>query len=205
MKSLKLILFLCVATFAARAEPSTKAGNYTLQEGDIVFQSIPHNPLVDLIEGATGSPYSHCGIVQRTARGWNVIEALSLVTETPLQSWIARGRAGRFTVYRLKPEYRTKIPAMLAAARTYEGLPYDIRYEFDDAKLYCSELVFKAFRKATGEALGRLQKLAELNWKPYVAIIRAIEGGSVPLDREMITPRAITEAPQLEKVAADQS
>ena len=38
---------------------------YMPRDGDVVFQSLPHNPLVNAIEGATNSRFSHCGIVAR--------------------------------------------------------------------------------------------------------------------------------------------
>ncbi|MBI1852820.1 MAG: hypothetical protein HYR85_20965 [Planctomycetes bacterium] len=72
-------------------------------------------------------------------------------------------------------------------------------YSMDDDAIYCSELVFKAFKNATGEPLGATQRLSALDWPPFVALIRRLEG-TVPLDREMITPRALSEAPQLREV-----
>ncbi len=50
---------------------------YAPREGDVVFQSLPHGDLVDAIEGITHSPYSHCGVVLRDAKGqWVVIESI---------------------------------------------------------------------------------------------------------------------------------
>lgn len=175
-------------------------GEYAPQEGDIAFQTLPHNALNDMIEGSTGSPYTHCGILHRAGSEWKVIEAIGPVKETSITAWQMQGREGHFTVYRLKAKYRDKIPAFIKAAQGYEGLPYDIHYEMDDKAIYCSELVYKAFRQATGEEIGHLQKVRELKWQPYEAVIKQIEGGTVPLDRVLITPRSVTEAPQLEKV-----
>ena len=70
----------------------------------------------------------------------------------------------------------------------------------DDEKIYCSELLYKAVRDATGKELGKSRKLGELNWQPYEKVIRHIENGSLPLDREMITPRDFSEAPELREV-----
>ena len=53
-------------------------------------------------------------------------------------------------------------------------------------------------RRAKNE--GKLAKLGDLNWRPYVATIRKYEGGDPPLDREMITPIDLSKAPQLQKV-----
>ena len=175
-------------------------GGYQPVGGDVVFQSFPHDPLTDTIEGVSQSPYSHCGIVLRENGNWSVIEAVGPVMITPLEDWVARGRGHAFAVYRLREKYRKLTPQMIEAAKTFLGRPYDIHYAMGDDKIYCSELVFKAFRKASGEDPGKLQKLGDLNWKPYEVFIRKIEEGQLPLDREMITPRELYEAPQLEKI-----
>jgi hypothetical protein len=181
-----------------RSYASSALAGYEPQAGDIVFQSFPHSPLTDMIEGITQSGYSHCGIVAQEKGQWNVIEAVGPVREIPLDQWIRQGREGGFAAYRLKPAHANDIAVFVHAAKAYMGRPYDIRYEMDDAKIYCSELVFKAFRKAVHQDLGHLVKLRELNWKPYSALIEEIEGGPLPLDREIITPRSIATAEQLQ-------
>jgi hypothetical protein len=173
--------------------------DYKVREGDIVFQSLPHSPLVDTIEGATLSPYSHCGIVAGSDGRWVVIEAIGPVKETPLPRWIAQGRGEWFAAYRLDPAFSAQIPAIVSAARRYLGRPYDIHYQFDDERIYCSELVFKAIKEASGRSVGKIQRLGDLNWQPYAEYISSIEMG-IPLEREMITPRALAEAPELTKV-----
>lgn len=175
------------------------AAEYIPQEGDIVFQSLPHNEVIDAIEGCTGSPYSHCGIVVKNKRGWWVLEAIGPVQEGPLTRWIAQGRDRQFAVYRLKPEHQPKVSPMIEAARKFLGRPYDIQYELDDAKIYCSELVYKAWLATTGEKMGKTVKLGDLNWKPHEPVIRAITNG-LPLERVMITPRDLATAKQLESV-----
>ena len=191
---------ICIIALAVVFFASACDGQYAPQEGDVAFQSLPHNPLIDMIEGSTGSPYSHCGILHQVGSEWKVIEAIGPVKETSITAWEMQGRDGRFTVYRLKSKYRDKIADFIKAAQGYEGLPYDIHYDMDDKAIYCSELIYKAFRKATGEELGHLQKLSELKWQPYEPVIKQIEGGTVPLDRLIITPRCLSEATQLEKV-----
>ena len=49
---------------------------YAVQEGDILFQPLPHGALVDAIEGVSVSIYSHCGIVVRKDGAWFVLEAI---------------------------------------------------------------------------------------------------------------------------------
>jgi len=113
---------------------------YSPREGDIVFQSLPHEELVDAIEGVTHSPYSHCGVVLRRDNKWIVVEAIMDVHETPLLQWMQRGRKAGVAVYRLTPKYTTIIPEFKKHLISYEGLPYDYDYEMSDKAIYCSEL-----------------------------------------------------------------
>jgi len=174
-------------------------GAYQPEEGDLYFQSLPQNAVVNAIEGASESPYSHCGILVQKVDKWFVLEAIGPVKETPLAKWIKQARDKHYDVFRLEAEHKGKIPAFIKAARKYMGRPYDIRYRMDDEKIYCSELIFKGYRDATGESLGKLVKFGDLKWVRHTPVILAIEG-NIPLNRIMITPRHLSEAKQLEKV-----
>ena len=48
-------------------------------------------------------------------------------------------------------------------------------------------------------------KLGDLKWRPYQQIIERLEGGPAPVEREMITPRDLAAAEQLERVAGSDS
>ncbi len=174
--------------------------SYSPQQGDIIFQSMPRTGLVVAIEGCTHSPYSHCGVVLHKNNEWIVAEAVGPVKDTPLFNWIRRGRGSKFAVYRLRKNEQKHVPEFIRALDNYYGRPYDIRYRMDDDLIYCSELIFKAFRDATGKELGQLVTLGELDWKPYAKIIREIEGAPSPLERVMITPAHLSRASELEKV-----
>lgn len=171
-----------------------------IREGDVVFQSLS-GPVCEMIEGATGSPYSHCGIMVRGAGGGlAVLEALGWVRERPLDEWIAGGRGMRIAVYRFSDQQRGEIPAVIKACRMYSGRPYDIRYRMDDARIYCSELIYKGVRDATGREMAPLVRLCDLDWQPHRRIIEEIEGGEPPLEREMITPHDLAASKDLELV-----
>lgn len=191
---------LVLPLLAVAARPYVAHLRYQPRVGDVVFQSLPYGPLVVAIEGATDSPYSHCGLVARRGNRWVVIEAYRGVEETPLMTWLARGRDGAFAAYRLRPADEPFIPEMVERARELLGRPYDARYRWDDEKIYCSELVSKAFERATGRPLGKRVRLGSLRWQPYRATIERIEQGPVPLDREMITPRDLAAAEELRLV-----
>src|SRR5438132_8770895 len=111
-------VFLHLIVAQQSAATSNFAG-YSPKPGDIVFQSFPHSPLTDMIEGVTESAYSHCGIVAQKKGQWKVIEAVGPVREVPLTDWIQQGRERAFAVYRLKQTYSAEIPAFLQAAEEY--------------------------------------------------------------------------------------
>ena len=173
---------------------------YSPKAGDLVFQSLPSNPLVIAIEGATRSSYSHCGIVVRTDDGWEVLEAIGPVRRTRLFKWVHRGREGRFSVYRIKDLPSEQIKKFISSAESHIGKPYDPRYRMDDESIYCSELIWKAYLSATGKELGAPITLGELNWEPFQECIRHYEQGDPPLKRRIITPVAITRHASLEQV-----
>lgn len=195
------MLLFSVAIAAACPSAFAAESNYAPREGDLLFQALPHGDLVDAIEGASHSAYSHVGIVVQKSGQWFVREAIGPVIDTPLAAWVSRGRYSQaFDAYRLKPAWQTSIPKIIKATEPFLGRPYDHRYRMDDEAIYCSELVYKAMLSATGVRLGQLQKLGDIDWKPYQSTIEKYEGGAVPLDREMITPRAMSEAEGLERV-----
>lgn len=175
---------------------------YSPQEGDVVFQSLPHGDLVDAIEGITHSPYSHCGVVLLNDKNqWVVIESIFDVHETPLFLWMFRGRGGDFAAYRLDSKYSPLIPEFKKDLLSYMGRPYDFDYDMTNGlAVYCSDLVYLTFDKASGEKMGKLEKLGDLDWKPYEHFIQSEQGGKLPLDRVMITPASLARAPELHEV-----
>jgi hypothetical protein len=201
--SMVIGLVVIAAGLVCCAAPAAKNVEvYEAREGDVIFQSLPEGPVVAMIEGATGSRYSHCGIVAWDGEGWVVWEALGKVHATPMKDFLGRGREGFYEVYRFKPgEDKELAQKVVAGAKGYAGREYDFRYRMDDENIYCSELIYKAYQGVTGKPVGKLVKVKELNWRPYEKTIRMLEGdGSLPLEREMITPRDLAGAGELERV-----
>ena len=200
-----LALLALAFVLPACSGSSNRSATYQPMEGDILFQSLPNEPgmdLVDAIEGSTGSPYSHCGMVFKDGDEWKVIEAIGPVKETHLDDYIGRGRSQKVWAYRFESEDKRKhVPAALEAMRQDLGKPYDARYRFDSEAIYCSELIFRGWKSATGEDLGKVVKLGDLKWQKYKPVIEAIEGaGNLPLEREMITPRDMAKVPGLKLI-----
>ncbi len=179
-----------------------QSSSYKPQEGDFVFQSLPKNELVAAIEGASQSHYSHVGLVIRKHEQLYVREAVgAMVHDTPLSAWEERGRLNHsFDAFRLKTEFQKFVPQLIKESEAFLGRPYDYKYDMDDQAIYCSELLYKSMLNASGIRLGKTQKLGDLKWTGYKATIEKYEGGAVPLDREMITPKALSQANQLEQV-----
>lgn len=176
---------------------------YAPKNGDIIFQSLKPSPLVIAIEGVTESSFSHCGIVFSEGNEFYVCEAFGSVEVTPLKEFLKRGREEGFAVYRLQKQHQKHIPSIINAAKSFLGHPYDVRYRMDDEKIYCSELIYKAWLTASPkQPIGRMRKLGDMNWQPYEETIRYFEQGPVPLDREMITPVDLALAEEFELLAA---
>ena len=173
--------------------------NIDSQEGDFIFQNI-HGEIFRVIQDVTGNPITHCGIIVKKDNKFFVLEAIGPVKLTPLNAWIHRGIGSQFTIARLKRYFRNQIPHIIESAYHYLNRPYDIQYEWDDKKIYCSELIYKAVRDATGLRLTEFRRLGDMNWKPHETFIRKISGGKLPLENMMIIPGDLAKSEMVETV-----
>lgn len=197
--SLLLLLFAGACNNGGSTQGRTP---FVYHEGDIIFQSLPRNPLVRAIEGTTKSDWSHCGVIMKERGEWVVYEALGTVRRTPLAEWIRRGRSGgKFEVCRLKSDIVFDVEKLRRGLQPFLGKAYDFHYAPDDSEIYCSELVYKAYERSQDIKIGTWQALGALDWKPFESFILTIEP-SVPLERMMITPVALTRSGLVERVHA---
>ena len=72
-----------------------------LKDGDIVFHTSRSAQSI-AVQRATGSRYSHMGIVLMRGGKPYVFEAVSTVRYTPLAQWTASGNGGPYVVKRLR-------------------------------------------------------------------------------------------------------
>lgn len=144
---------ILVAGIAFAAQSSAQVNNYNLKEGDIVLQKIPCGGLCDaIIETTPCAPdrmFNHCGIVHYEGNVAYVIEAIGKkVQQSLLDSFLRReGDAEVLYVARLKQQYASYIEPAVKKAVIYLGTPYDDAFVPGDDALYCSELVYKVFKK----------------------------------------------------------
>jgi len=196
MKSSKLIivLFLLIGGLlpgCIKKKPVIDLSKYDFQDGDILLQHIP-SYLCSVIADVSQSQYSHCGIIVKKGSRTFVLEAIGPVRYTPISRWISRGVQNRFTQIRPINLSRDQIQLAILEAEKMLGRPYDLRYDMDEQKIYCSELIYKAYQRGCQIEIGEQETLGSLNWKPHEQFIRHLEGGGLPLNRVMVTPESLT-------------
>jgi hypothetical protein len=171
----------------------------SLKEGDILFQT-SRSGQSRAIQLATHSQYSHCGILYKMEGKYYVFEAVQPVRTTPLQDWVQRGKEGRFAIRRLRNSETILTPSVLLkmrkAGQPMAGRSYDLQFSWTDRRLYCSELVWKIYRHATGLELGRLQKLRDFDLSQHAVKRKLAQryGNRIPLDEPLISPARLFES-----------
>jgi hypothetical protein len=201
-------LGLTAAVFLVLAAPAWSGALPALRDGDVAFHTSRSAQSV-AIQSATHSPYSHMGMVVFRGGKPFVLEAISTVRETPLREWLARGAGGHYVVKRLR-DADTVLDAeaarrLVAAASSFVGRAYDLTFEWSDDRVYCSELVWKAYHEALGIDLGELTELRAFDLTdPRVrSRMRERYGDRVPLGEKVISPAAVFASPRLVVVAEE--
>lgn len=172
------------------------------KDGDIIFHT-SLSAQSKAIQLATKSPYSHCGIIVTHKGGLYVYEAVQPVKFTPLQEWITRGKDAKYVVKRLKNAEAILTPAALEKmqkeGQKFLGKNYDLRFEWSDDKIYCSELIWKIYKRALNIELGTLQKIGDFDLSAPAVQQKVNEryAGKVPLNESIITPVAVFDSDKL--------
>ena len=176
-----------------------------IQNGDLIFHASLSNQS-KAIQLATKSKYSHCGIIYKLNAEYYVFEAVQPVKLTPLDKWIARGKDGKYVIKRLKnaDEVLTveTLKLMQQIGEMYMGKSYDLTFEWSDEEIYCSELIWKIYQKATGIEIGKLEKLSDFDLSHEIVQTKMKEryGKDIPLNETVISPKAIFESNLLKTV-----
>jgi hypothetical protein len=186
------LLGLALAVSPPTREPA-------LQTGDLVLQT-SRSEQSRAIQEATGSPWSHVGVVEVTPEGAYVIEAEGRVVRTPWKAFRDRGEGRRVLVLRAAELPAGARAAAVVEARRFLGLPYDPRFSWGDDALYCSELAVKAFERGAGVTLGRRERLGALRLERLGGELAKRYGGPPPLEQELVTPASIADDARLSEV-----
>jgi hypothetical protein len=167
-----------------------------IKNGDLIFHTSVSKQS-KAIQLATKSKYSHCGIIYQNGKDFYVFEAIQTVQLTLLRNWINRGKDGKYVIKRLKNSDKLLTSIMISKMKNigerFKGKNYDCTFEWSDDKIYCSELIWKIYKEATGLEIGRLQKLKDFDLTNPVVKTKMKEryGNNIPLYEPVISPGAI--------------
>lgn len=175
----------------------------SVREGDIVFSGSARGRGA-AIRAATGSDYTHCGIVFQKDGTWMVLEAVQPVRAVSLEKFYSRSKGGLFTVRRLKTPLT---PDAMAKGREWAteqvGKDYDPRFLWGDDAMYCSELVWKAFQHA-GVELCKPRQFKDYHLDdPKVRKDIEQQFGSVeelPREEKVVAPSDLASSPLLMEI-----
>jgi len=206
MKRLFAALLLASTLLAAgfgfkKSAPRETA--YALREGDIVFHG-GAGEQCDAVREATGSPFTHCGVVFEKDGRLMVLEAVQPVRVTTVEAFQQRSLPGTFHARRLKtPPAADAVARAKAWGSRQIGRNYDHLFGWHDGALYCSELVWKAYAKA-GIELCPPRRFHDYRLDhPKVKAVIAKRYGSadrLPRDEPVVAPGDLADSPLLVEV-----
>ncbi|HEX3065320.1 MAG TPA: YiiX family permuted papain-like enzyme [Dongiaceae bacterium] len=205
-----LLFLFCAAYFLRRkiwiasqlALVSMSTSGLPVHDGDLIFQT-SRSAQSYAVQQATGSPYSHMGLVFIRDGEPYVLEASATVRYTPLARWIVSGVGHHFVVKRLIHADQlltsTAMDKVKQSAATFIGHPYDLTFEWSDERIYCSELVWKIYDRSLRIQIGTLQQIKDFDLSDPVvaALMKQRYGAAVPLTETVISPVAMFNSPLL--------
>jgi len=148
------------------------------KEGDILFQ-VSKSRQSPLIQKATGSKWSHCGVVVEKNKKLFVLEASKVVRLTPLQQWIKQGKDEKVKMMRVK-----KDPVKIKYNKYLEK-SYDLAFKFDNVKWYCSELIYDIYKSQLGIELCKPKQLRQYQINGMEDVIKK---RGMSLDQLVVAP-----------------
>lgn len=203
-----IISLLLLTITAAKAWPLFKTTHHPryqrLETGDIVFQDT-RGAQGKAVADATGSTFTHCGVVFENKGKLYVFEAVQPVKIVTLDTWKSRSKV--FHARRLKNRTRLTNDSLLRAIAWGEkqlGKNYDLKFQWSDESLYCSELVWKVYHQSTGIKICQPKRFKDydLSDQSVIKIIIQRYGGrnNLPMNELVVAPSDLAESPLLAEV-----
>ena len=177
----------------------------SLQVGDIVFTRIGAYPFRKVAE-ATGTWTNHVGIVLDVSGQEPLIgeSRFPFSGSTTLSRFVARSAGGRVAVMRLpNPLTQAQQIALVAAALQRDHVFYDTGFDAHSHRQFCSRYVREVLLQSTGVEVGRVETFQQLLANAPQADVgfwRAWYFGSIPWQRETVTPDSVLHTPGLRAV-----
>ena len=167
-----------------------------VREGDVIFQT-SQSQQSPLIQIATRSKISHCGIIVMKNGKPYVLETLKTLVVTPLDKFIARGEGGKYWLKRSNKE------SIKIKYDGYLGIPYDLAFKFDNGRFYCSELIYDIYKNQLGIELCKPKKISDyfiLGTDKLPQIEKAMKKRGITKEQYAVAPIDIFESDYLEDV-----
>ena len=196
---LGIILFILALPFSSMVMETMTAQTdpvKEVKEGDVIFQT-SQSQQSPLIQIATRSKISHCGIIVMKNGKPYVLETLKTLVVTPLDKFIARGEGGK---YWLKRSNKENIKIKYGS---YLGKPYDLAFKFDNGKFYCSELIYDIYKNQLGIELCEPKKVSDyliFGTDKLPQIEKAMKKRGIAKEQYAVAPVDIFESDYLEDV-----
>lgn len=194
-------LFILFAAFNFSFEklPTNKS---LLKNGDLLFIVNPSGQ-GKAIQLATHSKYTHIGIVFIEDGKTMVYHAVEPVTKSSLEEFIAMSADKNYEVKRLKNQSMLTnqiVTSMRTNAKKDLGKHYDLGFSWDDDKLYCSEYVWKIYKRTLNIEIGTLKPLNsfDLSHPAVKEKLKERYGDQIPMNEQMISPGDMFESTLLE-------
>ena len=185
-----IITALSVISCNLSSAPAGKNTKNSLRSGDIIFQINPKGQ-GKAIQLATGSKFTHCGVIFIEGNDTMVYHAVNPVQKSKFKDFTEMGVNGEYWVKRLDRNLtEDELKSMKKFAASQLGKPYDLKFMWSDNKMYCSEYVWKIYHNGIGVAVGTPKKMKEyaLNNPVVQNIMRKRYGKNIPKEEKMIAP-----------------
>ena len=189
---------------ALAAEPVGDLGK-SLQVGDIVFTRVGAYPFRKVAD-ATGTWTNHVGIVLDVSGVEPVIgeSRFPFSGSTTLKRFVARSAGGRVAVLRLPaPLTPAQQAAVNVAAAQRAHIFYDTGFDAHSHRQFCSRYVREVLQQGAGIEVGRVETFETLLKSAPQADVgfwRVWYFGSIPWQRETVTPASLLHTPGLQTV-----
>jgi len=202
-----LILFLSSIDNIFEFEFENISG-FLLQPGDILFQDGSNNfnnAVKEVTNSIDGYNFSHCGIYYVDSnKNKFVIEAFNdgvVLTDISdfMNRYLTEDNKPKVVVGRLIDSLQTIIPMAIKNAINYLGKKYDNEFDLTNDKIYCSELIYFAFKDRVGENIFKTNSMTFIDintnetqsyWREHFNSL----GILVPEGKEGINPGSISKS-----------
>lgn len=166
MKTITTLLFLILSFNSFGFVPGTCSHiKQIAQPGDVLFISLPGHPFYSQIEKAMDFWSGHVGIVLKNELGDLYVSESTypFSKDTNFCDFVNKAKT-KIAVRRLKNKSLSvnDLEDIKAATKTRLGYYYDLGFNLDSSKQFCSKFVYEVFDEALGIEIGKIETFQEL-------------------------------------------